>query len=391
MPLTGRLPLMLFGITFMITMGITSIMPALPLLATTFNVPLASAALIVSVFALPGLLVTPLIGIWADRYGRKTMLVPSLLIFAFGGVSCVFATDFTTLLLCRALQGIGAAPLGFLYTTIIADTWDNEPRARMMSYCATVLGLGTAVSPAIGGALAVIDWRLPFLLSLVALPVAWLAFSAPLMKPEYKISLASYFQATKTCLRVPNTQRFLLMNLCTSIMLCGPIITAFPLHADQVFSATALEIGLLMASASITAGLMASQLSRFYKRYKTQTLLSVGQYCYILCFLTLPFMPGLWWIIPCILFYGCGQGLTIPIVSTLLSGQAPSAQRASLLAVNSLSLRVAQAFAPLFFSALATKTSPGIAIASGSLLALGLLFTIHSGPVPSVIGAPVEQ
>lgn len=391
MPLTGRLPIMLFGITFMITMGITSIMPALPLLATTFDVPLASAALIVSVFAVPGLLVTPLIGIWADRYGRKKMLVPSLIIFAFGGASCAFVTDFNTLLVCRAVQGIGAAPLGFLYTTIIADTWDNEPRARMMSYCATVLGLGTAVSPALGGALAVLDWRLPFLLSLAALPVAWLAFSAPLMKPGGKVSLASYFRNTMNCLYAPSTQRFLLMNLCTSIMLCGPIITCLPLHADQVFSATALEIGLIMASASVTAGLMASQLSRFYKRHRTQTLLSIGQCCYIICFLTLPLMPGLWWIIPCVLFYGCGQGLTIPIVSTLLSGQAPPEQRASLLAVNSLSLRFAQAFAPLFFSALATRTSPGIAIAAGSLVALALLLTVHGGPVPSVIGTPVEQ
>lgn len=117
----GRHLLLVFGITLMVVMGVSSIMPILPDLARTFDMPMSSVGMVFMAFTLPGVVLTPLGGILADRIGRKKVLIPSLLLFAAGGVACAFAPSLPVLLACRFVQGIGAAPLGVLYTTIIGD------------------------------------------------------------------------------------------------------------------------------------------------------------------------------------------------------------------------------------------------------------------------------
>ena len=111
--------LMVFGITLLATMGISSIIPALPLMADAYGIPMERSWRIIASFALPGLLCIPFVGVWADRFGRKRVLIPALAVFMLGGMGCFFARDFVELLLCRMLQVAGSAPPGLLYTTII--------------------------------------------------------------------------------------------------------------------------------------------------------------------------------------------------------------------------------------------------------------------------------
>jgi MFS transporter, ACDE family, multidrug resistance protein len=60
---------------------------------------------------------TPLLGVLSDRYGRKKILVPALLLFGLAGGACAFARNFDVLLVFRFFQGMGAAALGTLKTS----------------------------------------------------------------------------------------------------------------------------------------------------------------------------------------------------------------------------------------------------------------------------------
>ena len=148
----------IFSITFMAVMGVASITPALPLMAEHFGVTPTAMSMAVTMFTLPGIGLTPVAGILADRYGRKAVLVPALLLFGVAGVLCGFATSFEMLLVFRFLQGMGASPLGALYTSLIGDIFpDPQDRTRAMGYTSGVVGIGTALFPLIGGGLAEID------------------------------------------------------------------------------------------------------------------------------------------------------------------------------------------------------------------------------------------
>ena len=80
-----------FGVTLMAVLGVSSIVPALPDIVTGLYIIPVHIGLVISAFTLPGVLFSPLVGILADRAGRKVILVPSLFLFGGFGFACFFA------------------------------------------------------------------------------------------------------------------------------------------------------------------------------------------------------------------------------------------------------------------------------------------------------------
>ncbi|WP_279086442.1 MFS transporter, partial [Bilophila wadsworthia] len=97
-------------------MGVTLILPVMPAMARTFGLSIAEAGMVVVCFTLAEATMTPVAGVLSDRFGRMAVLLPALLVFAGGGILCLFAESWRDVLICRVIQGIGAGPLGVLYT-----------------------------------------------------------------------------------------------------------------------------------------------------------------------------------------------------------------------------------------------------------------------------------
>ena len=71
----------IFCVTLVGVMGVASITPAFPAIIRYFEITPLQVGWLIVVFTLPGVVLTPLTGILADRYGRKLILVPSLFLF----------------------------------------------------------------------------------------------------------------------------------------------------------------------------------------------------------------------------------------------------------------------------------------------------------------------
>ena len=123
--LDGNLQIV-FGVTLMAVLGVSSITPAFPTIIQELGVTSLGIGLLITVFTFPGGILTPVLGVFADRYGRKRVLVPSLFLFGIAGGACVLAQDFTILLILRFFKGVGAASLGALNVTIIGDLYDGH-------------------------------------------------------------------------------------------------------------------------------------------------------------------------------------------------------------------------------------------------------------------------
>ncbi|MFO7718152.1 MAG: MFS transporter [Desulfohalobium sp.] len=162
----------LFAVTLMVVMGVSSIIPVLPTLIKVFGVTPENIGLVLTSFTLPGVLFTPIFGILADRLGRKKILVPALVLFGVAGFACTLARNWELLLLLRFLQGTGAAAFGMINITIIGDIFSGTERTAALGLNASVLSIATAVYPAIGGGLAILGWHYPFALPLVAVVLA---------------------------------------------------------------------------------------------------------------------------------------------------------------------------------------------------------------------------
>ena len=174
---------MLWGVTLMAVLGVSSVTPAFPAISREFGISGGQVGLLITVFTLPGIVLTPVLGVLSDRYGRKKILVPALSLFGAAGGAYVFARDFQLLLLLRAFQGMGAAALGTLNVTVIGDIYGGRERSAALGLNSSVLSVGTAGYPAIGGLLATFGWFYPFALPVVAIPIGVLVLFS-LRNPE---------------------------------------------------------------------------------------------------------------------------------------------------------------------------------------------------------------
>ena len=150
---------LLFGVRLLSAMGVTLILPVMPAMARTFGLSIAEAGMVVVCFTLAEATMTPVAGVLSDRFGRMAVLLPALLVFAGGGILCLFAESWRDVLICRVIQGIGAGPLGVLYTILAADMVDEKHLPRIMGRLTAVSSLGTIVYPVIGGLLGEWSWR----------------------------------------------------------------------------------------------------------------------------------------------------------------------------------------------------------------------------------------
>jgi MFS family permease len=337
-----------FGITLVAISGVSNITPAFPKIVRELQITPQAVGLLITVFTFPGILLTPVLGILADQIGRKKILIPSLLLFGIAGGACALARDFHLLLLLRFIQGIGAAPLGALYVTIIGDLYSGKERAAAMGYNASVLNIGTASYPAIGGALAVIAWYYPFLISLIALPVGgFVLFSLKNPEPKEKPNFAEYLSGVWQSIKHREVIGLFLASVVTFTILFGTYLTCLPLLLGDSFGASALIIGLLMSVSSISGAVMASQLGKLARTFSEGTLIKSAFVLYALTLTLIPFVPALWFfLIPSILF-GAAQGMNLPCIQTRLSGLAPINHRAAFMSINGMVLRLGQTLGPL--------------------------------------------
>lgn len=365
----------IYLITLMAVMGVASITPAFPSIKAHFNISATEVTLLITVFTFPGILLAPVVGIMADHWGRKTILLPSLVLFGLAGGACFFTKEWEVLLVLRFFQGVGAASLGSLNVTLIGDLFSGEKRGAVMGYNASVLSTGTAAYPAFGGALAMAGWQYPFLLSLLAIPTGILVITC-LKNPEPREarSLKSYLKQTWRNINKKTVWGFFIINILLFIILYGAYLSYFPQMMAERLEATNFQIGLLMSGLSVITAITSSQLKRINRIISTKTQLYISFSLYLVSMLILSVTASWWVLIIPLVTFGMGHGMLIPGIQNQLVGFAPLSERAGFMSINSTVLRLGQTLGPVFIGLFFTVGGTGAAFLGGALVAVAMFF-----------------
>ena len=367
-----------FAVTLVAVLAVSSITPAFPKIALELDVSPARIGWLISAFTVPGVVLTPIFGLIADRSGRKTVLVPSLLLFGAAGTACALTRDFQTLLLLRVLQGVGGASLGALNLTIISDLYSGPVRTEAMGYNASVLSVGTASYPAIGGALALLGWNYPFLLSLLAFPVALLALKGlPTAPPTTThTSLSAYLSRVGRVLATPAIAGMMFATVATFIMLFGAYLAFFPVLAAGSFGASSLVIGFVMSSASIMTAITAYRLGYLARRFGQVPLVRTGFVLYGVAMIGFPLARETWQLVVPASLFGVGAALSIPTILSILADYAPEDQRGAFMSITGMLLRLGQTLGPILMGAVVSVWGVRAAFGAGAAIAFLTLVVV---------------
>lgn len=341
---------LLFSVRLLSAMGVTLILPVLPTMMRTFHLNAAAAGMVVVSFTLAEAAMTPVAGVLSDRFGRKAVLLPSLLVFALGGVLCLFADTWEEVLLYRIVQGLGAGPLGVLYTILAADMYDEAHLPRIMGRLTAVDSLGTIVYPILGGLLGEWSWRAPFAVFTLALPAAFLSLYVTLRGAEKGMDWGAYAKESLNILRERRSIGFFILVFLCYCVIYGPINTCYPLMAEARYHASPSRIGLVFCMVAVGSYIASASLPRLHRHWPFRTLMIAAALFYTLPTALLALTPGLWLSVLPLLLFGMAQGLSLPIINDSVALLAPSDDRAAILAVSETFVRISQGVSPLLFT-----------------------------------------
>ncbi|NEP70700.1 MULTISPECIES: MFS transporter [Okeania] len=370
----------IIGITLIAVLGSAgSIGPVLPTMASALQIPPEKIGLVITAFVVPIAIGTPILGVLADRFGRKQILIPSLLLFAIAGVACSFAPNFRTLLELRFLQGVGAASLEFLALTLISDLYAGKSLTSAMAFNASMIGISLTVYPLITGWLATWGWRYPFLLPLLAVPVVLAVIfflELPSFKKTPKFRLRVYLRNIWHSVNNRQVLGLLFAVVALFILLFGAYFTYIPILAADIFAGSNVAIGIILATMALSLAFVSSQVALFSQSISEFTLIKISFVLYTLAVIVTPFLQSMWLLlIPSILF-GAAHGMCYPATQALLGKLAPPDYRAGFMAVNATVLSTGQALGPLLAGvAFGIWGMAGVfyAAAGFSVLSLGLI------------------
>lgn len=163
----------LASIPLIMTLGNSMLIPILPLMEKELDITKLQSSYIITIYSIVAIFLIPVAGFLSDRYGRKKVIIPALIITAIGGAVAAlaawkFENAFLFILLGRVLQGIGASGAMPIVFPLIGDMFEREAEAsKTLGLIETSNTIGKVLSPILGSLLASFLWFLPF----VSIPI----------------------------------------------------------------------------------------------------------------------------------------------------------------------------------------------------------------------------
>ncbi len=172
----------ILSIVFIDLIGFGMIIPILPLYAQRFQATEWQIGILLASYSFMQFLASPVLGWLSDRYGRKPVLLCSLVGSAAGYLLMANAASLEMLFAARILAGVAGASVGTA-SAYIADITPPENRSKRIGLIGAAFGIGFVLGPAIGGILSHFSVIAPFwfaaILSVLNAILMWMVLPEP--------------------------------------------------------------------------------------------------------------------------------------------------------------------------------------------------------------------
>ncbi|WP_241138861.1 MFS transporter [Bacillus mycoides] len=296
--------------------------PILPMIQNSFHTSLYLVNLTVSLFTFVLAVMQLIYGPLIDTKGRKSVLIPSLIISTIGSIGCAFSPNIYLFLFFRAVQAIGIAAIPVVAATIIGDLFEGKERGEAMSLYQMLLALAPAIGPLIGGYLGSINGHLSVFLFLSTIGIILLIINISLL-PETKPNVIEKSKAKKNYWLILKNKTGFSITLIGFIQFCiyFCFLVFLPSILTNIFHLSASEIGLMFVPMSLSLMLGSYCYKFLQKHFTTRQALFITSFFNIICVTLFSFTYSI--NIPSVIIvtslYGFSMGLSMPTHTTLLT------------------------------------------------------------------------
>ncbi len=322
-----------------------------PEILRTFGESENLAGLLIAAGSIPGIVVAPFIGFLADRFGRKKVLIPCLIIYGVFGLLVGLSPSLSWFLLLRIFQGLGSAGLINLVVVIISDNWGSLERARLIGQNAAAITISVAIFPVVGGGITdLIGWRWNFLAFFLPLVVAFfISRKLEDHQPGLEVSVREQISGAFAEVRKPAIATNLVIGTIVFMSIFGLMLSLLPVHLDREYGLSPTERGLIASTPAILAAFAALTVARVRKRVQGGIIIYASLLIWGISFLLMGF-GSLPLLVIGTIAYGFSEGLLIPTLQDLIAENAPDQLRGALLAIWTGAGRLGQTLGPVAIS-----------------------------------------
>ena len=383
--------LVVVSITMIAIMPLFTISPILSTIATGLNISSQQAGLVMAAYLMPVAIGTPIFGVLADRFGIIKILIPCLLVFALGGVLCALAPNFRSLIEGRILQGIGGASMEALVLSIISSSYSGNKLTAAMAFNGGAIGVGSTIYPILGGVLASLNWRYPFALSLLALPVALLV-SLKLKLPKRqkhteKFKLSSYVKNILKSIQNRNVLLLFFAVITLFMVEFGAFYTFTPVFAGSKLGASSAVIGMVLTTNALSLTVFSFFVTLIADKVSEINLIKISFVIFAVALCIIPTVDSIaLLVIPSVLI-GIVEALAFPTLQSSIAKLAPQEYRSGFMSLNVTTQSLGRAMGPVFagiifgIGGIAAVCFIGAAVSIISIVIFSLLIKVKSGKV----------
>lgn len=327
----------LASIPLVMVLGNSMIVPVLPTMEKELNLTQFQVSLIITAFSFAAGLIIPFVGYLSDRFGRKIIIVPALILYGLGGIMAGLASwlmddAYSVILIARIIQGIGAAGTSPIAMALIGDLYSGAKESKALGTIEATNGLGKVLSPILGSLIALLIWYAVFfafpVLCFLTAAAVW--FFIKEKKPGQPKPLKQYLTDLKQVFKqqgkwlipaffVGSTGLFILFGVL--FYLSDVLETQYKVEGMMKGLVLAIPLMGMVTTSYITGGKIKQDKPLMRK------LMLTGLLLLLVSMVTVAFFKQIYLMVGLLTLGSIGTGLLLPCLNTLITGAVAKSER----------------------------------------------------------------
>ena len=383
-------PLFVLFLTILVNLiGFGIIIPLLPFYAQTFGASPLAIGLLFASFSMAQLIAGPLLGEWSDRWGRRPVLILSLIGTAVSFAMLAVAGSLVMLFAARIVDGLSGGNITTA-RAYIADITTEEDRAKSYGILGAAFGLGFIIGPALGAAFSRISYTAPIwvavFVTLVATVLAWVWLPETIHRAQ--AGGGSPWKAVKEMSRRPQLRLLLGLDF-VYWMSFAVYQTTFALFGARRFGFDAAQTGYVLSAFGLLGVIVQGGfVGPVVKRLGERRTLAVGlaftalgwggsALTYSLPVFILLLAPG-----------AIGIGLCNATLSALISHTASAGEQGRVQGAAGALESLGRVVGPIWGNGALQVFGEGTAYGAAAILLTGASVTVWRSPAPPRAASP---